>query len=265
MGHNFIHASARLVAVAFITYLCFGAFLFVFQRNYIYYPDHTTTTDCFELVESGTELVLSGSVRGYLVNAEAPDIIVFYHGNAGRACDRLFLAPHLTRHGYAVLFVEYSGYGERGIQPTKKRILTNVSDAVTFVAERGYRNTVVVGESLGDGPATYHTRLASISRVVLIAPYTSLADVASHHYPFFPVRILLRDNFAPAEWLADYKGNVVLIVAEHDEIIPVRLAERLRDKLSSATIRFELIAEENHNSLYTSPDFYRALSDALLP
>jgi len=38
--------------------------------------------------------------------------------------------------------------------------------------------------------------------MVLRSPFTDLAAVGSHHYPFLPVRLLLRDRFPVVEHLS---------------------------------------------------------------
>ena len=46
-----------------------------------------------------------------------------------------------------------------------------------------------------DGIATYLASERRVAGLVLISPYTSIANVAAHQYPIFPVHFLIRNPF----------------------------------------------------------------------
>jgi uncharacterized protein len=47
--------------------------------------------------------------------------------------------------------------------------------------------------------------------MVLRSPFTELADVGAHHYPWLPVRMLLKDRFQVPEHLSNTEGPVTVI------------------------------------------------------
>ena len=47
---------------------------------------------------------------------------------------------------------------------------------------------------------------------------------------FLPVKLLMRDRFSPAEWLKNYRGPVVIVVADADTIIPMKFGRELHDE-----------------------------------
>lgn len=52
--------------------------------------------------------------------------------------------------------------------------------------------------------------------------------MAAHHYPWIPVRPLLRDRFPVAEHLATSDGPVTVIYRDRDSVVPsVSLAEQV--------------------------------------
>jgi len=53
---------------------------------------------------------------------------------------------------------------------------------------------VYFGESLGTVVAVDLAVEHPPAALVLRSPFTSMADVGQHHYPFLPVRLLLRDT-----------------------------------------------------------------------
>jgi pimeloyl-ACP methyl ester carboxylesterase len=103
----------------------------------------------------------------------------------------------------------------------------------------------VAAESIGSGPASYlSTLLNPPAKIVLITPFARLVDVASGHYPFLPVRLLLRDNWDNIAALQHYKGQIEIIGARSDSIIPVSHARRIADSKPSSVLH---IIEGDHN------------------
>jgi hypothetical protein len=47
--------------------------------------------------------------------------------------------------------------------------------------------------------------------LVLRSPFTSLADVGRVHYPFLPVRLLLRDRYASIEQVGGLRCPVLVL------------------------------------------------------
>ena len=66
--------------------------------------------------------------------------------------------------------------------------------------------------------------------MVLRSPFTELADVGAHHYPFLPVRLLLSDRFPVVEHVvSSSQVPVTVIYADHDSIVPSALSETVAD------------------------------------
>lgn len=251
----------KIGVLGFFVYFGFGIMLFVFQDQYIYYPDKTDFQDCPAF--GGAEKISFGSSRGYLTKRSLEKVIVFYHGNAGRACDRAYLDSFLSRVDYSTFFVEYSGYGEKENNPLMKNLLKNVTDTIDFLKTQNFTDIVVAGESVGVGPASYHALHSNISNLILITAYDNLINVASSHYPLYPIRLMLRNNFTPDIWLSSYKGPVSIILAENDEIIPNRLGRRLFEVISSDFKKIFIVENSGHNTIYGKEEFYDFFRDAL--
>ena len=69
--------------------------------------------------------------------------------------------------------------------------------AINFLSkQRIYpEKTIVYGESLGCGIATKLTKDTAFKAIILEAPYTSITDVAQHHYWYIPVKWLILDSY----------------------------------------------------------------------
>ena len=264
-ANSFLSKIPPLIKRAFLVFLLIyfglGLVLFIFQNKYIYYPDKTDFWDCPYFKEA--DKISFGSSRGYLTKRSLENVIIFYHGNAGTACDREYLDSFFAEQDYSTFFVEYSGYGEKRNSPSMQGLLKNVDDTIDFMKTQNFKNVVVVGESIGVGPATYHALCSHISKLVLIAAYSNLADVASSHYPLYPTRLLLLNNFTPDIWLADYKGSVSIILAEDDEVIPNKFGRKLYESIPSDLKIIYIVESAGHNTIYGKEEFYVSLKNAL--
>jgi pimeloyl-ACP methyl ester carboxylesterase len=74
------------------------------------------------------------------------------------------------------------------------------------------------------------------AKLVLIVPYDELCRVAAGHYPFLPVRLIMRDNWNNVAALASYSGPIDIFAGQHDTVIPVAHAQTLAASRPQAKI-----------------------------
>ena len=251
----------KIATLFLLVYFGLGLVLFIFQNKYIYYPDKTDFQNCPFFKEAAK--ISFGSSRGYLTKRSLEKVIIFYHGNAGTACDRDYLDSSFAEQNYSTFFIEYSGYAEKENNPSMSKLLKNVDDTIGFLKTQNFRDIVVVGESVGVGPAAYHASRSDINKLILITAYNNLASVAFSHYPVYPMNLLLLNNFTPDTWLAYYKGSVSIILAENDEVIPNKLGQKLYESIPSEFKIIYIVKNAGHNSIYEKDDFYTSLKTVL--
>ena len=121
-------------------------------------------------------------------------------------CDRSAFKSTFEDSGSSLIFVEYTGYSHDKVNPSQKHILKDVQNINDYVQERGYKTVVVYGQSLGSGPASYHAYLGHVQHLILVTPFSSLAEVAQSKYVIFPISLLLTERYNNSEWLQNYKG-----------------------------------------------------------
>jgi uncharacterized protein len=227
------------------------------QDRFVYHPDTTAFESCPEF--SHAEKITYGSTKAYLVKRSVRTIVILYHGNAGRACDRAYYDELFLQQDLSVLFVEYDGYSDPSSRPSMKAILSNVDDTIAYLSLQQYDSVTVIGESIGNGPAAYQASKSEVDQVILITPFTNFAAVGAYHYPFLPIKLLFRSNYQPEQWLANYQGKAVVIVAEHDRVVPRILGQQLYESLSTDEKMLYMIENAGHNDLYGREKFNTAL------
>ena len=162
--------------------------------------------------------------------------IVYFHGNGGHIGYRgAKVRPYLDA-GFGVLLVSYRGYGGNPGSPDEEGLYADGRAAMAFVAARGVppERTVLCGESLGTGVAVHiaaeQARASQpVGALVLEAPLSSAADVGAHHYPWAPVRWLMKDRFDSKAKIAAVGTPVFVFHGERDRVVPIRFGRALFD------------------------------------
>lgn len=252
--------SVRALIFFFGFYVTFGVFLTITQECIVYQPGSQDFFDCPALADA--ELIEHAGTRMYVSTTTGPTMVL-YHGNAGSACDRAFLAERFEAAGYGFVLVEYAGYSNDSTPPSHERIKQDVMNVIDFLATRNVSEVALVGESIGAGVASHHASLAPPERLLLIAPFPDLQAVAAERFWFYPTSWLVENAYAPERSLAKYNGPVTIIHGSDDRIIPQRLGWALFDTLKTEKT-FVSIDGAGHNDLFLYPETFAALDTFLL-
>src|SRR5262249_37176034 len=188
--------------------------------------------------------------RGLVAEPAAParGTAIVFHGNAGHVGHRAFYANALTPLGLRVILAEYPGYGPRPGKPGQARLVEH-AEAIVVLAHRQYGGPLLpIGESLGSAVAAAAgaRQQELISGLVLITPWDRLANVGSHHYPWLPVKWMLRDDYDSQAQLAHFGQPVVVAVAERDSIVPAQFGTALHAGLGGPK-KLVVIDGSDHN------------------
>ncbi|MFB9353918.1 alpha/beta hydrolase [Sneathiella chinensis] len=225
-----------------------------FQRNLIYFPGPPldpgiTEIGVFQKVAYQTSDGLS-LFGWYAPPTGDQPTIVYFHGNAGKASDRIPRAYPLVRQGFGVLLAEYRGYGGAEGSPTEDGLYRDAQAAIDWLRPqvKSPHHVILLGESLGSGIATEMARREPAGLLVLLAPFTSLVDVAADRYWFFPVRTLIRDQFNNAEKFAALELPTLIIHGTEDRVIPERHGRSLSEQAPRPAGYFPL-PDTGHNTI----------------
>jgi uncharacterized protein len=219
-------------------YVLFVLALYLLQRSMLYFPDRTVPrlADAGVPEMSAVKLETADGLSllsWYAPAREGQPTLVYFHGNAGHIGHRGSKARPYLDAGFGVLLVEYRGYGGNPGSPAEKGLYADGRAALDFLTVQGVGRgrTVLYGESLGTGVAVHLAREAGeadpVAGVVLEAPFSSLADVAAHHYWYTPARWLIKDRYDSTAKIAAVKAPVFIFQGTADNIIPNRFGRTL--------------------------------------
>jgi len=226
------------------------------QRQLIYFPDPTPVPPAADVIAGARDVTLHTAdgleLGAWFVPAAGPVdtglAVLFAPGNGGNRASRAEFAEELSRRGLAVLLMDYRGYGGNPGNPSEDGLAADAEAAAKALNELGYpaHRTLYFGESLGSGVVAALLARHPPAAMVLRSPFTELADVGAHHYPWLPVRALLRDRFPVVEHLVTSDVPVTVIYGDRDSVVPSTLSARVADRAPSLAERV-VLAGADHN------------------
>lgn len=253
-----IKSVVSFTAFLALVYVGLCVALFVFQRSFIYYPQPRArgeNSPTMALSVPGAELLIS--VRPH----EGPDAIVYFGGNGE---DVTFNLPAFSGAfpNHALYLMNYRGYGGSSGSPGEADIQQDALALFDWVHAR-HANVVIMGRSLGSGVAIRLASQRPATRLVLITPYSSIAELGARQFPFFPVKWLLRDKFESWRYAPQIRVPTLLVAAEHDQIIPRASTEDLYTRFTQGVASLQVIPGVGHNTISQHPLYLQALSQGL--
>ena len=161
-------------------------------------------------------------------SAHNAPLALYFGGNAEEVS---WMLDELPRRELVTewLFIDYRGYGASGGAPSERALNDDALLWYDYAAKLGSKQIFAFGRSLGSGVAVHLAAERALAGVILVAPFDSLAAVGQRHYPFLPVRLLLKHRFDSAALAPQIRAPLLCIVATHDEVIPPAHAKRLYD------------------------------------
>jgi len=201
------------------------------QDSLVYHPDRSSPGPAASVLDGGVDVTLATSdgleLTAWFVPParEARDrevAVLVAPGNAGNRLGRAGLAELLTERGFAVLLLEYRGYGGNPGRPTEAGLALDAQAAQRALAERGFPagRIIYFGESLGTGVVAALQAEVPPAGLLLRSPFTSFADLGAHHYPFLPVRALLRDKYPVLDHVSATQVPITVVQGDRDDVVP---------------------------------------------
>jgi fermentation-respiration switch protein FrsA (DUF1100 family) len=240
-----------------------GAMLWALQRQLIYFPDRTPVPPAGDVIAGARDVTLHTAdgleLGAWFVPATGDDdtgmAVLVAPGNGGNRAGRAEFAEELRRLGLAVLLMDYRGYGGNPGSPSQDGLAADADAAAGALKELGYppQRTVYFGESLGSGVVAALQVRHPPRGIVLRSPFTELADVGAHHYPWLPVRALLRDRFPVVEHLATSDVPITVIYGDRDSVVPAVLSARVADQAPSLAERVVITGADHNDPVMFGP------------
>ena len=272
----------RLCIALCVLYVAVLALLYFFQERLIFFPSKLEPNHEFSFDQPFEEIRLDANgtwISGLKFLAQSRDggqiysdangkrkakngAVIFFHGNAGNLQGWGKYAQHFTDLGYDFYLFDYRGYGKSGGEISSQEQLYADTDAMMQLVLREYDagEVTALGYSVGSGLAARTAQKYGTKRLVLIAPYFSLEELAREKTPFVP-KFLIKYKIPTFECVGGFGGPVTIFHGEHDELIGVDNSRRLLKFLKPGDKIYELNA--GHNDILGLSELWEKLAQKL--
>lgn len=253
----------RLLTVVICTYIGVAMLVGLFQSKLIYFPSRTveSTPASVGLTFDDLTLVTQDGVKisaWFVPRQDARATVLFLHGNAGNNGDRVAEIQVLHSLGYAVMMVDYRGYGKSDGAPSEGGTYLDAIAAwehLTQVRGLPARRIVIMGESIGGAVAIDLARRHSPGVLVVQSSFTRLSDIAALHYPFLPVRWLLRHRYDSIDKVGAITCPKLFFHSTNDSLIPLGNGRALYDAAAEPKQFVETPGEHNGSGFMYADEY----------
>lgn len=172
--------------------------------------------------EDSLNAVVTGpdSVRGTLL---------FFHGNGGDLQSAKGLQDFFDELHFRFAVYDYPGFGKSSGSIDNQQELYESGELFWKDITTHFPGPYIIcGYSLGSGIAAEIAKnhAASVDKLILLAPYADLGQLASEKVPFYP-KWLMSYTMKPAETLKGFDRPVLLVHGTADGMIPENNSRQL--------------------------------------
>jgi fermentation-respiration switch protein FrsA (DUF1100 family) len=253
-----------LVVLVSVGYLGGLVVLFFVQRAFIFPIPQTVRTapQAAGLPEAEEQLLVTADgekvVIWHVPAKPGHAVVIYFAGNGDFLAGLVGRFRAITLDGTGLVAMSYRGYAGSSGRPSEQGLLRDAAAAYAFASARyGADRIVVWGFSLGSGVAVALAAEQPVGKVILEAPYTSIADVAGLVLRIVPVRWLIRDQFRSDERIARITAPLLIMHGARDHTIPITMGAHLF-ALAHEPKQFARFPDGGHDNL----DDYGAIETA---
>ena len=258
---------ALLLLIPVLLYLSLLAFLFFAQAVLIFPVGQVAPAGPLPAAAEWLETAAATGerLRGVHIPPSRPGpvrtLILGFGGNATDAGATAAMLHDLFPEADVAAF-HYRGYPPSEGRPGAAALQADALAVHDFLRGRlRPARTILAGFSVGGGVAAALAARRPVDGLILVTPFDSLAAVASSHYPWVPVRLLLRHDMEPAVDLRAARIPVAIVAGGRDTLVPPARTEALRRAVPRLAFD-RTIANAGHNDIYADPAFPAAMRDA---
>lgn len=241
-----------LMGVAICAYVGVIVLVYLFQSHLFYFPIRSidTTPDQIDLNYEDVWLQTEDGDRihgWYVPSDDAEWTVLMFHGNGGNISHRLQTLALLYDLGVNTLIIDYRGYGLSEGRPSEQATYLDALSAWQYLVRKRTQpeSIVIFGRSLGGAVAVWLANRVKPGGLILESTFTSVTDMAEHHYPFLPVRYISKYRYDSLSIAENIQGPTFMLHSPEDEIVPYDLGRRLYAALPGKKSFLEM--EGGHN------------------
>ena len=245
----------RISILLLLGYVAMGLFLYIYQRDLLYFPTPDIATPY-------TEMVLQNegeSLKIIVLNQGHKNAILYFGGNAeSMAKSSDYIAQQFPQ--FTIYLMNYRGYGGSTGLSSEKGLY---SDALKLydTIKPNHNRISIGGRSLGSGIAVYVAANREVSKLALITPFDSIVNVAQGMYPLYPVSFLLDDQYDSLSRIKKIKAKTFIVTAQNDKVITRERTQELINAFDPAQLKVKMIENRGHMDISSDAKYYKIMQE----
>ena len=255
-----------LVGFSLLILCAYGAvclIIFFNQENLIFHPSVVALKSEYDLgiphTEKNIPVGKAAVINGILCRVpNSRGLIFFLHGNAGNVSDTRGAAEFYTLLGYDFFSFDYRGFGKSTGKISGEKQFYNDVQVIYNELKKTYaeQEIIIAGYSIGTAPAAMLAAANHPKKLILMAPYYSMKELARYHYPYVPV-FLLKYKFETFAFLQRIQLPVLIGHGKNDGTIPFEQSLKLSKLLRNG--KLSGLDGEGHNGVQSNGIFQEEL------
>lgn len=234
--------------------------LYFSQEKLIFFPEKLAPDYKYSFDQNFEELSIktkdSTVLNALLFKSDSSKGVIFYlHGNAGSIASWGEVANTYTAMHYDVFMPDYRGFGKsEGTINGQDQFFQDIQTAYDKL-KTIYREDkiIVLGYSIGTGPAAKIASTNHPKLLILQAPYYSLTDMMKHRFPIIPT-FILKYKFETNEFIKNCQAPIVIFHGDQDEVIYYGSSLNLQKEFKTTDTLITLRGQ-GHNGMTDNPDY----------
>ena len=257
---------SKIIILLIAGYILITSVLYLMQDKIIFQADKLPADYEFEFKQEFAEVTIipriGHEINGLVFSADNSRLkgtVIYFHGNADNMQRWGEYAEDFTSLGYAVLIIDYSGYGKSMGSPSEETLYQDAEDTWQWAQHHlPSKEFIIYGRSLGAAVASQLASHHQPKQLILETPFYQLRQ--SRLSFFFPFG--LKYQFANYKYLPEVESPVAIIHGTNDRIVSYKSAEKLKQYLKSDDI-FITIEAGGHKDLREFKAYHLELAKLL--
>lgn len=238
------------LAVAYVLLLCVG---YAFQRHLLYKPPPAVAQPSISgaAIQVAPITTADGEhlVGWYLPPQAGKPVILFFGSRSSSLAGQEGRWRRMADAGVGFLAIGYRGYSGSTGKPSEKGLHADARAAYDWLAKRYPASDIIIhGYSLGSGVAVRLAAEHPARALILEAPYTSMDDFVATKVRWAPIKLMMKDKYLSAEWIAKVHTPLLIVHGDNDTVIPFAQGQRMF-KLANGPKTFVHMMGSDHYDL----------------
>ncbi len=256
------------ICIFALIYFLYISYIYINQGEMVFLASKLDKNFKFEFDNDYEEITISSfdsiKLHGILFKSvNAKGLIFYLHGNAGALNTWGNISKTYTDLGYDIFILDYRGFGKsEGAYENENQVNQDIQIVYnTFLKKYPEEQIVVLGYSIGTGPATYLTSKNKPKQLILLAPYFNFREFSESRVPFFP-DFLKKFNFETNNFISVIKAPISIFHGDKDQLINFKNSVRLQ-KIIKPTDSLYILENQGHIGINENEDFNEKLKVVL--